>query len=285
MNVAIGTNTNERNEQCNPMPPGTGIGSHSSRLDDQVLPILAHELRQPLSAILLALGTEQLECSDKTAAREARDIAHHEALHMSQIISDLLDVCSDKRGRPHLHLEPVDLAVIVHRSIATSRASLDAGGHRLSVSLPPDPVSLMADPSRLEQILTNLLTNSAKYTGPGGHIYVSADVCSDVVVIRVRDNGRGISPDLLARIFDLYQRGNHPEERGLGLGLALVKSLVELHGGSVAAYSQGLGMGSEFVVRLPVSRKMETVADGKRDEELPWPDIGAIGNEEFLTAF
>jgi signal transduction histidine kinase len=233
----------------------------------------------------MALELEQLECSDKTTAREARDIAHHEAQHVSQIISDLLDVCLNKHGGLHLHLEPVDLAVIVHHSIATARPSLDAGGHRLSVSLPPEPVSFLADASRLEQILTNLLTNSAKYTGPGGHIYLSADACSDVVVIRVRDNGRGISPDLLPRIFDPYQRGNHPEERGLGLGLALVKSLVELHGGSVAAYSQGLGMGSEFVVRMPVSGKVETVAAGKRDEELPWPDIRAMGDEEFVPAF
>jgi len=281
----IGMTTTERNENCGLVLPGTRIGSDGNRLDDQFLPVLAHELRQPLSAILLALAAEQLECADKTTAREARDIARHEALHISQIISDLLDVCLDKHGGPHLHLELVDLAAIMRLAIATSRPSLDAGGHHLSVSLPPDPVTLMADPSRLEQILTNLLTNGAKYTGPGGHIYLTADVCGDVVVIRVRDDGRGISPDVLPRIFDLYRRGNHPEERGLGLGLALVKSLVELHGGSVAANSQGLGMGSEFVVRLPVIRKVETVADGKPDEDQPWPDIRAMGNEEFLTAF
>ena len=203
---------------------------------------------------------------------------------MSQIISDLLDVCSDKHGRPHLH---GDRETGGDRpSITRPRASLDAGGHRLSVSLPPDPVSLMAvsvtigaDPDEPSAL------NTAKYIGPGGHIYLSADLSNDVVLIGVRDNGRGISPELLPRIFDLYQRGNHPEERGLGLGLALVKSLVELHGGSVAADSQGLAMGSEFVVRLPISGKVETVADGERDEELPWPDVRAIGNEQFLTAF
>src|SRR5262249_37270387 len=127
-------------------------------------------------------------------------------------------------------------------------------GHRLAVALPPEAVTLHADPLRLEQVLTNLLSNAAKFTDPGGHIRLTAEVEADHVIVRVRDNGRGIAPELLPRVFDLFQQGVHSGERvtsGLGIGLALVKSLVELHGGSVAASSAGPGTGAEFVVCLP----------------------------------
>ncbi len=122
----------------------------------------------------------------------------------------------------------------------------------MTVSLPPGPVSLLADPSRLNQILTNLLTNAAKYTDPGGEICLTAEVAAGAVVLRVRDNGMGIAPELLPRVFDLFQQGDGPDQAcgGLGIGLALVKSLVELHGGNVSAFSRGAGTGSQFVVRL-----------------------------------
>ena len=220
--------------------------------DDQLLPIMAHELRQPLNAILMALDLLHDESSRDSSAREAREIAQHQALHMSRIIDDMLDSFSAGHGRLTLNIAPVDLSAIVNDVIKSTRLACASRRHRISVSLPRQPVSLVADPSRLVQILTNLLTNAAKYTDPGGHICVTTALSSDSVVIRVRDNGRGISPELLPRIFDLYQRGSHQRERGLGLGLTLVKSLMELHGGSVVAHSQGAGMGSEFIVRLPV---------------------------------
>jgi len=244
--------THEQFEPGDEPPTGPTVGAVDRR-KDVLLPIVAHELRQPLSAILMALSVHD-ECDDESSAREARDIAKHGALQMSRIIDDVIDVYRDAHGKLRLRLAPMDLATIVRHSIETARPGLAARGHRLSVSLPPDPVSFLADASRLEQVLTNLLTNAANCTEPGGHIYVTGDVPTDEVVIRVRDNGRGICPDLLPRIFDPFQQGNDSGDRpggALGLGLALVKSLVELHGGSVAAHSEGLGMGSEFVVRLP----------------------------------
>ena len=153
--------------------------------------------------------------------------------------------------RLHLHLAPVELASIAYGAIETALSSIRSRGHRISVSLPPDSVSFVADPVRLNQILKNLLTNSARYTTPGGHIYLSADASSEVITIRVRDNGRGIRPELLPDIFDPCRRQAEARPGGLGLGLALVKSLVELHGGNVVAQSKGLNLGSEFTIDLP----------------------------------
>jgi len=170
---------------------------------------------------------------------------------MSLIIDNVLNTYCDAGGRLHLHPAPVDLASIVFHAIETVLASILSRGHRISFSLPPDPVSFVGDAVWLKQILTNLLANSVRYTAPGGHIYLSADASSEVVTIRVRDNGRGISPELLPDIFDPCRRQVVAPPGGLGLGLALVKSLVELHGGSVVAQSNGLNMGSEFAVNLP----------------------------------
>jgi signal transduction histidine kinase len=146
------------------------------------------------------------------------------------------------------------VADIVARATETANHLLTKRNHWLTVSLPPEPLFVFADPLRLEQVLTNLLTNAAKFTDPGGYIRLSVEEECGAIVVRIRDNGRGIAPELLPRIFDLYmQAPDHGGHRpgGLGLGLALVKSLVELHGGRIAATSSGPGMGAEFVVRLP----------------------------------
>jgi signal transduction histidine kinase len=173
---------------------------------------------------------------------------------MARIIHDVMDVCRDSRGKLRLNLQRVDLAEIVEDAITTARPSLVPRGHRLSVTLPSGPVFLNADPSRFQQVLTNLLTNAAKFTDAGGTIWLTVDATLDAVVIRVRDNGRGISPEMLPVIFNPFQQGNDPAARGcgLGLGLSLVKSLVELHGGTIAAHSDGPGTGAEFTIRLPV---------------------------------
>ena len=234
------------------------------RLRNQLLPIVAHELRQPLNSILFALEPHD-EFGDETTAQQARELCRREALNMSQIIDNVLNTYCDANGRLHLHLVPVDLASIVYNAIQTALSSILSRGHRISVSLPPDPVSFVADPVRLKQILTNLLTNSATYTTPGGHIYLSADSSSEVVTIRVRDNGRGISPELLPHIFDPDRRQFEAQPGGLGLGLALVKSLVELHGGNVVAQSMGLNMGSEFTINLP-ARGHDVGASDERAE-------------------
>ena len=230
-------------------------------------------LRNPLASIMTALHAMRDRRAHEPMTRQACDIAERQARHMVRIIEDVLDLSRAGQGKLSLRKERVDLAAVVAGAIETAGAFLATRCHHLTVSLPPSPVSLVADPSRLNQILTNLLTNAAKYTDPGGEICLTAEVAAGEVVLRVRDNGMGIAPDLLPRVFDLFQQGDGPGDRacgGLGIGLALVKSLVELHGGSVAASSGGPGAGSQFVVRLldcapnieggPVASRPETGA-------------------------
>jgi signal transduction histidine kinase len=219
---------------------------------DEWLATLAHELRDPLATILLAL--EVISEYDDPGARRARMIAQHQARRAVRIVEDIFDLCAGSRDSLALRKEVVELAAIVAGATEATAHLFAARGHRLTVSLPAEPVFLVADPLRLEQVLTNLLANAAKFTDPGGHIRLTAEAEGGQVVLRVRDNGRGIAPDMLPRVFDLFWQGPGPEKKsacGLGLGLALVKSLVESHGGSVAASSDGPGAGSEFAVRLP----------------------------------
>jgi signal transduction histidine kinase len=214
----------------------------------EAIAILAHELRDPLSTALLALELNSEE-SDP-AARRALATAAHQVRRAVRIVDDLFDLCAGSWGRLPLEKVVVDLAVIVARSIETTAHRLAVRGHRLTVSLPAEPLFLVADPVRLEQVLTNLLANAAKFTDPGGDIRLTARDEAGQAVVWVRDNGRGIAPELLPRVFDPFWQG--PERAGgLGLGLALVKSLVELHGGSVAARSDGPGAGAEFIIHLP----------------------------------
>jgi signal transduction histidine kinase len=171
-----------------------------------------------------------------------------------RVIEDLFDLCAGSRDSLPLRKEVVELAGIVAGATETTAHLLAGRGHRLTVSLPAEPVFLVADPLRLEQVLTNLLANAAKFTDPGGHIRLTAEAEGGQAVLRVRDNGRGITPDLLSRVFDLFWQSpgtGNQGAGGLGLGLALVKSLVELHGGCVAAYSDGPGTGAEFIVQMP----------------------------------
>jgi two-component system CheB/CheR fusion protein len=210
-------------------------------------------LRGPLGTILYALEAISDGQGDP-ASLWARDIAERQARRALRLVDDLFDLCAGSWGKLSIHREVVELAGIVAVASETVEHLLAARRHRLTVALPPEPVTLFADSLRLEQVLTNLLANAAKFTAPGGHIRLIAEVELGHIVLRVRDNGRGIAPDLLPRVFDLFLRGHDLDDRssgGLGLGLALVKSLVELHGGSVAALSDGAGRGSEFVVRLP----------------------------------
>jgi signal transduction histidine kinase len=217
---------------------------------------LAHELRNPLASILTGLYVMLHSGANEVAAQLARDRVERQARHVARIIGGVLDACRAGRDKPSLRNENerVSLAAVVIDAVETAGPLLSDRGHHLTVSLPPEPVSLLADPSHLHQVLTNLLTSAAQYADPGGKILLTAEAADGAVVLRVRDNGRGIAPDVLPRVFDLFQPGDRPGDRacgGLGIGLALVKSLVERHGGSVAAFSQGPGTGSEFVVRLP----------------------------------
>ena len=232
---------------CRQISPLFGI---IERLSNQLLPIIARELRRPLNAILFVLESHN-ELDGEITALQARELCRREALNMSQIIDNVVNTYCDANRRLRLHLVPVDLASIVYSAIATALSNIHSRGHRISVSLPPDPVFFVADPVRLKQILTNLLNNSARYTKPGGHIYLSADSSTEAVTIRVRDSGRGISSELLPHIFDPCRRQVEARSDGLGLGLPLVKLLAELHEGNVVAQSKGLNMGSEFTINLP----------------------------------
>jgi signal transduction histidine kinase len=226
----------------------------ADRRKDEFLAVLGHELRNPLAPIrnavllLRRLGTADPE------VRRSTDLIDRQVQAMSRLVDDLLDVSRIRSGKVKLQREPVDLAAAVARGVETARPLIDARGHELKVALPPEPVRLEADPTRLAQVIGNLLTNAAKYTPEGGHIGLSVERHPGDVVLRVRDDGVGIGADFLPHVFDLFTQDDHSPARsggGLGIGLTLVKTLVELHGGHVAARSDGPDKGSEFVVWLP----------------------------------
>jgi Osmosensitive K+ channel histidine kinase len=222
--------------------------------NEEWLATLSHELRSPLAAILDALDLVFSQLHESRAQR-AGEIAQRQARKAIQIIEDLFDLNAHSCGKLVLRKELVQVDDVVARAAETANHLITAGRHSLTVLLPPKPVFVLADPLRLEQVLTNLLINAAKFTQPGGHILLTATEQFGEIVLSVQDNGRGIASELLPRVFDLHKQspdvgGRRPA--GLGLGLALVKTIIELHGGSVAATSGGPGTGSEFVVRLPM---------------------------------
>jgi signal transduction histidine kinase/ActR/RegA family two-component response regulator len=218
---------------------------------DEFLAMLAHELRNPLAPLsttlhLLAINAEGRERFLEMAERQVR--------HLVRLVDDLLDVSRITRGKVTLQKEPVVLADVVNRAVELTQPLVETRGHVLTVSLPPEPVRLDADPVRLAQVVANLLSNAAKYTPPGGSIWLTAETAGDELTLRVRDTGVGLAPELVPRIFDLFVQGETSLDRargGLGIGLTLVRGLVELHGGRVEARSAGVGQGAEFVVRLP----------------------------------
>ena len=234
------------------MISATVMPAPAPRQVDAALATIAHELRGPLATIVLAL--ELHSGSGDPAARRALAMAARQARGAVRIVDDLFDLYAGSWDRLPLRKEVVELAEVVTAATEATAHLLAARGHRLTVSLPAEPLFLVADPVRLEQVLTNLLSNAAKFTDPGGQIRLTARGEVGQAVLCVKDNGRGIAPDQLPHVFDLFRQVPCPAARrtgGLGVGLALVKSLVELHGGSVAAFSDGPGTGCEFVVRLP----------------------------------
>jgi signal transduction histidine kinase len=215
---------------------------------------VAHELRTPLAATLSGVYVITSECDMDQLARRALAVMERQLQHAMRIVDDLFDLSAGSLHKLSLCKEEVALAEVVERATEIAGHLLSARRQRLTVSLPSEPVYLEADPLRLAQVLANLLGNAAKFTDPGGHIRLAAAVEAGEVVVRVQDDGRGIDPDLLPRVFDLFRQIPTTGVRatgGLGIGLALVKALVELHGGLVTACSDGPGTGSEFVVRLP----------------------------------
>jgi signal transduction histidine kinase len=262
----------------------------ADRRKDEFLATLSHELRNPLAPIRNALQILRLTDGNPAAVANACGILERQVRQMVRLVDDLLDVSRISRGKLDLRRERVELAEVVQEAVEISRPLIEAAGHELTVNLPPQPIYLHADFARLAQVFSNLLNNAAKYTERGGRIWLSAErtpphpalspphpalspsggeggphqggpqgpgegVGSGEVLIRVRDTGIGIPTEMLARVFELFTQVDTSLERaqgGLGIGLTLVKSLVEMHNGEIGAHSQGPGQGSEFIVRLPL---------------------------------
>ena len=227
----------------------------ADRRKDEFLATLAHELRNPLAPIRNGLQVLRLAGGRGEMGDEARAMMERQLGQMVRLVDDLLDVSRITRNKLELRKERVTLAAVVHSAVETSRPLMEQSGHTFSLTLPPSPVYLDADLTRLAQVFSNLLNNSAKYTEPGGRISLTGELAGGEVVVRVRDNGLGIPADALPRIFEMFSQVDRNMERaqgGLGIGLTLVRRLVEMHGGTVEARSDGPGRGSEFVVRLPV---------------------------------
>lgn len=245
----------------------------ADRRKDEFLATLAHELRNPLAPIRNGLQVLRLAGPETPALVDARAMMERQVTQLVRLVDDLLDVSRITRNRLELRRELVTLEDVVHNTIETSRPFVEHSGHTLSVTLPTRPIYLDADPVRLAQVLSNLLNNAAKYTEPGGRITLTAEVEGANAVVRIRDNGIGIPADALPRIFEMFSqvdRGKADAQGGLGIGLTLVRRLVEMHGGSVEAASEGAGRGSEFTVRLPIpAHDVRDESERKADPSSP----------------
>jgi signal transduction histidine kinase len=226
----------------------------ADRRKDQFLAMLAHELRNPLAPILSAAHLMRLRDDDPALLARMRDIVEHQASHIARLVDDLLDVSRFNQGKVQLSKQAINFTAVVTQAVETARPLVEAGGRTLTCHMSREPIWLDADRTRMTQVLGNLIDNATKFTECGGEIIVSASRDGDVAVVSVRDNGIGIAPEMLPRVFELFAQADSSLDRsrgGLGIGLTLVQTLVTLHGGSITASSAGRGTGAEFVIRLP----------------------------------
>lgn len=224
------------------------------RRKNEFLATLAHELRNPLAPIRNALHLLRLADSDIRGDVQLREMMERQVNHMVRLVDDLLEISRITRGSIDLQLAPVSVPALINSAIETSRPAIEGSGHTLALQLPEQPLYVEGDSVRLAQVLSNLLNNAAKYTDAGGRIEIEAWHDEAGVIIEVRDSGVGIPPEMLPRVFDMFTQVHDTSSRsqgGLGIGLTLVRSLIEMHGGSVAAASDGTGRGSRFTLRLP----------------------------------
>jgi signal transduction histidine kinase/DNA-binding response OmpR family regulator len=254
--------------------------SESDRRKDEFLAMLGHELRNPLAPMVTALQIMKMKGTEDQTVVKARRAMDRQLQHITRLVDDLLDVSRINRGKIELRREPVELDSLVEHALATSRPLIDDHGHALKVELPKARVHVHVDPTRLAQVIANLLNNAAKYTPRGGNVILAVEVNGRDVSIRVRDDGIGVDPAMLPRIFDMFVQSPRAADRslgGLGIGLTLVKRLVELHGGTVSGVSEGKGHGAEFIVDLP------GVVVAELSEPAPEPVTGPIPTAIFAT--
>jgi signal transduction histidine kinase len=227
----------------------------ADRQKNEFLSMLAHELRNPLAPIRNANEVLRQRAEDMARVRWAQGVIDRQLTHLVRLVDDLLDVSRLTQGKIRLEIEEIELGDVLSQAVEAVRPLIDQLRHELDLQVPAQPVRLLGDRARLTQVVTNLLNNAAKYTDPGGRIALSAEVDGATALVRVRDTGIGISADLLPTVFNLFTQANRSLDRaqgGLGVGLTLVKRLVEMHRGSVEVRSEGVGRGSEFIVRLPI---------------------------------
>ncbi|MBS0201261.1 MAG: response regulator [Planctomycetes bacterium] len=255
----------------------------ADRRKNEFLATLAHELRNPLAPIRNGLEILTLTGVDSDAARVLTAMMDRQVKHLVRLVDDLLDVSRVMGGRIELRKEQIDVASVVAVAVEMVQPVIQEQRHQLQIFLPTEPMIVDADPVRLNQVIGNLLANAAKYTVAGGRITLTGEREGNELILRIRDNGIGIGPDMLSRIFDLFVQVDQSSTRaqgGLGIGLTLVKTLVELHGGAVSAASEGLGQGSEFVVRLPMATPSKL---RKRDEDDDRPLLNGSGHRLLVV--
>jgi signal transduction histidine kinase/ActR/RegA family two-component response regulator len=234
----------------------------AARMKDEFLATLAHEIRNPLAPILAAVQLMRLPTVPEMQRTRARDMIERQVEHLVRLVDDLLDISRITRGVITLQREPIDVADVVARAVETSRPTIDQRRHELAITLPERSVVVTGDLTRLSQVVSNLLNNAAKFTPEGGHIELAAREIDRHIEIRVTDSGIGIAPEMLSRVFELFTQIEDTPQRGspgLGIGLALVRSIVDMHGGTVTAHSAGLGHGTTLVVRLPLSHEESAI--------------------------
>ncbi|MFB9289844.1 ATP-binding protein [Pseudoduganella plicata] len=263
----------------------------ADRRKDEFLATLAHELRNPLAPIRTGLDIMRLNRNDAGATERARGVMERQLKQMVRLVDDLLDVSRINTGKLTIRHDPVELHSVVANALEIARPYIDALGHTISVTLPDEPMHVFGDATRLAQVLSNLLNNAAKYTDRGGRLTLTADVGADGQLhIRVADNGIGIAPAMLGQIFDMFVQADSSLERtsaGLGVGLSLARRLVELHGGAIEAHSPGPGMGSEFVVTMPVMQGVQGTAPREAAQPAqgtPYRILLADDNVDFVNA-
>jgi signal transduction histidine kinase/ActR/RegA family two-component response regulator len=250
---------------------------------DQFLAMLAHELRNPLAPMRIALQIINMREPSDASTQKAREIVDRQIGNLTRLLDDLFDVSRITSGKIELRKERVNLATAVANALEVSRGPIEERHHSLSVSLPDQPTFVEADPVRLEQVITNLVNNAAKYTPPSGHIAVTVSRQDTDAVLSVRDDGIGIPADVIPRVFELFTQGERSlarSEGGLGIGLTIVRNLVELHGGTVTVTSDGPGRGSEFVVRFPLGSAGDVPAAGPVKDNVVIPSLRILVIED-----